>query len=73
MTMAIAGVAIGAALAAFLTQFIESSLFGVRATDWVSFGATAAVMLLAALIASVAPALKALRLDPLAALRSTSV
>jgi ABC-type antimicrobial peptide transport system permease subunit len=70
VTMAAIGVAAGAALAAGLTRFIEASLFAVQAMDWVSFIGTAAIMLTAALIASLAPALRALRLDPIAALRS---
>jgi putative ABC transport system permease protein len=69
-TMAAIGVAAGAALAAGLTRFIEANLFAVQAMDWVSFIGTAAIMLTAALIASLAPALRALRLDPIAALRS---
>jgi predicted permease len=70
MTMAIAGVVVGALLAAALTRFIAASLFGVQPMDWVSFASTTAVMLAAALAASVAPALRALRLDPMRALRS---
>jgi predicted permease len=70
MTMAAAGVAIGAILAALLARYIEASLFAVRAMDWVSFGFTAGIMVVAAMVASVAPAVKTLRLDPLVALRS---
>jgi putative ABC transport system permease protein len=70
MTLAVMGVAIGATLAALLTRFIAASLFAVQAMDWFSFVATAAIMLAAALVASAAPALKASRMDPVAALRS---
>jgi predicted permease len=73
LAMAAIGVALGAVLAAFLTRYIESSLFAVQAMDWVSFIGTAAVMMAAAVVASVAPALKALRLDPVVALRSGPV
>ena len=66
------GVVAGAALAAGLTRFIEAQLFAVQPMDWISFAATAAVMLVAAAAASIAPALRALRLDPIAALRSSS-
>ena len=38
--------------------------------DWVSFASTGAVMLIAATIASLAPALRALRLNPIVALRA---
>lgn len=70
LAMAAIGVGLGAALAAGLTRFIETQLYAVQAMDWVSFGGTAAIMLTAALIASLAPALRALRLNPIAALRS---
>jgi ABC-type antimicrobial peptide transport system permease subunit len=71
MLMATVGVLAGAGLAAALTRFIESQLYAVQPMDWVSFVTTAAIMLTAAALASVAPALRALRLDPLVALRST--
>ena len=70
LTMATVGVVLGASLAAGLTRFIESQLYAVQAMDWVSFGVTAAIMMAASLLASLAPALRALRLDPLVALRS---
>jgi len=70
LTMAVIGVALGASLAAVLTRLIESQLYAVQPMDWVSFGVTAAIMMAAAVVASVAPALRALRLDPLVALRS---
>jgi putative ABC transport system permease protein len=72
LTMATIGVAAGAALAAGLTRFIEAQLFAVQPMDWVSFGGTAMVMLAAATVASLAPAVRALRLDPIVALRRSS-
>ncbi len=69
LAMAAIGVGVGAALAAGLTRFIETELYAVEPMDWVSFGGTAAVMLTAAVVASLAPALRALRLDPIMALR----
>jgi putative ABC transport system permease protein len=70
IVMASIGVGIGAAFAAFLARFIEASLYAVQAMDWVSFAGTAGIMLAAAVVASVAPALRTLRLDPIVALRS---
>jgi ABC-type antimicrobial peptide transport system permease subunit len=70
--MAVIGVAVGAALAAGLTRLIEAQLYAVQPMDWMSFAGTAAVMLTAAMLASVAPAIKALRMDPIAALRSAA-
>jgi predicted permease len=72
MSMAALGVLVGAALAAALTRLIESQLYAVQAMDWISFVTTAAVMLLAAIAASLAPALRALRLNPITALRTTA-
>jgi predicted permease len=73
LAMAFIGLALGAALAVVLTRFIEASLFGVQTMDWVSFAFTAAIMMAAATVASVAPAIRALRLDPVVALRSGAV
>jgi putative ABC transport system permease protein len=45
-------------------------LWGVRATDPVTFATTSAILLLVAALASVAPALRILRMDPSETLRS---
>ena len=50
-------------------RFIETQLYAVQPMDWVSFAGAGGVMLTAATVASVAPALRALRLDPIRALR----
>jgi ABC-type lipoprotein release transport system permease subunit len=42
----------------------------VRETDPVTFGATAAILLLVAALASLAPALRILRMDPAEMLRN---
>ncbi|MGH9387555.1 MAG: ABC transporter permease [Vicinamibacterales bacterium] len=67
--LALAGVAIGGAAAVALSRFVESLLYGVQPLDIVSFAATAGVMLSTALAASVVPAIRALRVDPVTALR----
>jgi predicted permease len=72
LTLAAIGIVIGAVLAAGLTRYVETQLFGVQAMDWMSFGGTALIMMIAATIASLAPAIRALRLDPVAALRSSA-
>ena len=72
LTMAAVGVVAGAVLAAILTRFIETQLYAVQPMDWVSFAMTAAVMMVAALVASLAPALRALKLNPIIALRASS-
>jgi hypothetical protein len=69
--MTAVGVVLGALMAAGLARFIEAQLYGVQPMDWVSFLGTALLMLTAAAAASIAPAVRALRLDPIAALRAT--
>jgi hypothetical protein len=68
--LALAGVAagIGGSLAA--TRLLRHLLWGVSATDPATFVFTAALLLLVAAAASLAPALRILRLDPAETLRS---
>ena len=49
---------------------VKALLFGVTATDPVSFAAAAAVLALATLAATIIPANRATRVDPLAVLRA---
>src|SRR5262249_13269825 len=63
------GVAIGLVAAALLTRALASLLFGVTPLDPVTFVAAPAVLLLTALVACVAPALRAVRVDPAVTLR----
>jgi predicted permease len=72
LRLALAGIAMGALAAAMLTRVVSSFsrlLYGVRATDWLTFGAVSLCLLLAALVASYLPARRAARLDPMAVLR----
>jgi ABC-type antimicrobial peptide transport system permease subunit len=64
------GVAIGAVGAAALTRTMRSLLFGVSATDPLTFAAVALLLAAAAIVASYLPARRATRVDPLVALRS---
>jgi ABC-type antimicrobial peptide transport system permease subunit len=68
--LAIAGVAIGAAVALWAGRFIEPLLFGESPRDPVVFAIVAAVLLGTALAASLLPARRATRADPLMALRN---
>ena len=70
MILAGIGVAVGLGAAVGLTRLMSSLLFGVEATDPLTFGAVAAVLTAAALVASYLPALRASRTDPIEALRS---
>jgi predicted permease len=64
------GAAIGIAGALALTRAVESLLFGVSATDPVSFFAVTFLLLVAAVLACYIPARRAARVDPLVALRA---
>ena len=70
MAVALAGVTIGLAAAFALTRFMQSLLFGVRATDPLTFGTIAVLLTLVALAASSIPALRAARIDPMVSLRA---
>ncbi len=69
MILAGIGVVVGLVAAAGLTRLMSSLLYGVEATDPVTFGAVAALLIAVALVASYLPALRASRTDPLEALR----
>jgi ABC-type antimicrobial peptide transport system permease subunit len=63
------GIAIGLALAFGLTRLMASMLFGVSPRDFYTFAAIAALLGVVALAASYLPALRAMALEPAAALR----
>jgi predicted permease len=64
-----AGVAVGAALAAVAGRGAEALLFGLSPTDGATFAAAGALLAAIALTASLVPALRASRVDPMLALR----
>ena len=63
------GLAIGIGAALVLTRFLETLLFGVDARDTITFLLAPAVLLGAALLGCLAPARRAMRVDPAVALR----
>ena len=67
--LAAAGVGLGLLAALALTRVMKALLFGVSATDPCTFGAVAAVLIAATLLASYLPARRASRLDPARVLR----
>ena len=66
---AMAGLIIGIGAALLLTRVLHALLHGVTPTDPLTFGAVVAVTGLVAVIASMAPARRASRIDPNAVLR----
>jgi putative ABC transport system permease protein len=69
LRLTILGVAIGLAGAFGLTRLIERLLFGVSATDPLTFILIALLLTLVALLACWMPARRATKVDPLAALK----
>jgi putative ABC transport system permease protein len=70
MMQAAAGAAVGVAGALLLSQFIARMLYGVRPNDPFTFGGVAIVLGLAALLATAVAARKAIRIEPIVALRN---
>ncbi len=63
------GVVVGVAGSLGLTRAIQSLLFGVKATDPLTFAAVILLLLAVALLACYIPARRAARVDPMVALR----
>ena len=70
MSPALVGIAAGTIAALASTRVMESLVFGVSASDPLTLAAVAATLALVALIASLVPAYRALRLDPVTVLRA---
>jgi putative ABC transport system permease protein len=69
MLLTLIGVVIGLLGAFGLTRVMASLLFGVTAKDPITFGVVAALLLAVAFVACFVPARRAMKVDPLVALR----
>jgi predicted permease len=69
VALALAGVVVGAIAAALSTRVLQNFVWGVSTLDPVTFTAVAALLTAVAAIASFVPALRAVRLNPVNALR----
>ena len=69
MTMALGGIAVGAVAALLATRLLSSMLYGVGATDPLTFVSVAAILAAVALLSSYLPARRATKVDPMVVLR----
>jgi predicted permease len=69
--LALFGAVIGTVAAFATTRLLASLLYGVQATDPATFIASAGFLVVVAVLASMAPARRAVRVDPVEALRSS--
>ncbi len=67
--MTLIGIAIGIVASLGMTQLLSSMLYGVQATDALTFSAVILVLCLIAMIACYVPAWRATKIDPVIALR----
>jgi putative ABC transport system permease protein len=66
----LAGSVVGLALGIASARYIDSLLYGVKPTDATALATPAGALLAAAVLASLAPVIRALRIDPVYVLRS---
>jgi ABC-type antimicrobial peptide transport system permease subunit len=69
MKMAMIGVVVGIVAAAGLTRFMSQLIYGVSAADPVTFAGVIIVLIAVAFAACYVPARRAMRVDPMVALR----
>jgi putative ABC transport system permease protein len=69
LLLALVGIVLGLAGSFALTRALSTLLFGVTSTDPVTFAGVAGMLLVVAIAASLIPARRAMRVDPMIALR----
>ena len=69
LRLALVGVGLGVVAALFLTRYLSTLLFGVDSTDPISFSGVILLLLSVVLLACYIPARRAMRIDPMVALR----
>jgi putative ABC transport system permease protein len=69
-TLIAGGIVPGMVLAWVLAQAMKAILFGVRATDWRLYAGMTALLTVVAIAAICLPARRAMRIDPVVALRA---
>jgi predicted permease len=70
LRLTVIGIALGLAGSLLLGRFVESMLFGVQSRDPVAFIAAPLVLLVAGVAALLVPARRAMRVDPMTAMRT---
>jgi len=69
LRLTMVGIGAGLVLSLLATRFLKSALFGVAATDPLTFSAVAILLASVAMLACIIPAWRAMRVDPMVALR----
>ena len=67
--LAITGAGLGLVCALLLSNFMAGALYGIKPTDPITFGAVVVIFIAVALLASFLPARRAMKVDPMVALR----
>jgi putative ABC transport system permease protein len=70
LSLAVAGITIGLAGSLAMSRVLKSFLFGIEATDPLTYTAVALLLLSVAMLASYIPSRRALGVDPISALRA---
>ena len=69
LRLTLTGIVVGIVLSFAVTRFLSSLLFGVRATDLLTFSALSLLLVVVSLLGCYVPARRATKVDPLLALR----